>query len=89
MVRGIRTAVGIVSGACAAFAVLRVRRAARKQGRSFGAVLPELPSLLHRDIERVTDATRLAIADGKSAAEDRRDEIEQVFQGQRLKPEEQ
>ena len=58
-------AVGAVTG----FAVTRVRIYAEEQGKSVGEVLGDLPARLAEDLETIPDDIRMAVREGRLAAE--------------------
>jgi hypothetical protein len=76
-----RAAVGAAMGAAAAAAALRLRTLARDRGEGAGylSVIHDLPGALRQDVDRIGDAARGAIDDGRDAAERTEAEIDRVI----------
>ena len=79
----IRGALGAVIGGTVAGVALRARRLAVKRNASIIEVLPELPEILQRDAERIGDAARAAVLDGRRAAVHKQHEIDRALAGMR------
>jgi len=59
----------LAAGAVAGFAVTRVRAYAEEQGKTVGEVLGDLPARLADDLETIPDDIRMAVREGRLAAE--------------------
>ena len=67
---------GVVVGAAGAALVFRAHQEARARGITLVDALIGLPILLRRDLGTVGEDARLALADGRRAAGERRAELE-------------
>lgn len=81
----VRGSLGAVLGGAVAGAALRARQLSRARDASIADVVGELPGVLQQDAERLMEAARVAVAEGKRAAVQREEELEKVLRQPRQK----
>ena len=75
MIAGLLRMVVLAGVAAGVVAVLAARREAQRRGVPFGAVLPEAPALLRRELDSLLEDARAAARDGSRSAAERRREL--------------
>ena len=75
--RGFTTALGLAAVGAAAYVYHRAQQVSETEGRPIGDVLREMPGRLVSDFESLGDDFRAATDDGRQAAQDRQDEIDE------------
>lgn len=75
--RGVTTLLGVAAVGAAAYVYHRAQQLAEQEGRPVGDVLREMPGRLASDFNSIGDDVRAATDDGKQAAQDRQDEIDE------------
>jgi hypothetical protein len=73
----VTTFVGVAAVGAAAYVYHRAQQLAEQEGRPVGDVLREMPGRLASDVNSIGDDFRAATDDGKQAAQDRQDEIDE------------
>jgi hypothetical protein len=89
-VRGFTTFLGVAAVGAAAYVYHRAQQVSEQEGRPIGEVLREMPGRLVSDFESMGDDFRAATDDGRQAAQDRQDEIDEELRkayGQEPAPE--
>ena len=75
--RGVTTLLGVAAVGAAAYVYRRAQQIAEQEGRPVSDVLREMPSRLTEDIGSIGDDFKAATDDGRQAAQDRQDEIDE------------
>ena len=75
--RGVTTFLGVAVVGAAAYVYHRAQQIAEQEGRPVSDVLREMPSRLTEDIGSIGDDFKAATDDGRQAAQDRQDEIDE------------
>jgi hypothetical protein len=75
-VRALSGIAGLVAGGAALVLALRVRRDMAARGVSLTDALLALPAMVRRDLDEVRGDARLALEDGRRAADERRRMLE-------------
>jgi hypothetical protein len=73
----VTTFLGVAAVGAAANVYRRAQQVAEQEGRPLGEVLREMPTRLVSNFESMGDDLRAAADDGKQAAQDRQDEIDE------------
>lgn len=75
--RGVTTFLGVAAVGAAAYVYHRAQQLSEQEGRPLGDVLREMPGRLASDFNSIGDDFKAATDDGRQAAQDRQDEIDE------------